>query len=117
MGNFTIGIIEDFKKGKFGGHVTWYREEEVEAKIKEVREEERKRFLPHTEAHGQLVKELLAVEIEEELDLLNGREGTTERLCLFCNSKDVDTVSNVGIIHKPTCLIIKLRAIMKGDEQ
>lgn len=52
-------------------------------------------------------------EIEYLLDKANGEHGTKESLCLFCNAKKYD--SKVGIIHKPLCIIMRLREEIRNE--
>lgn len=52
----------------------------------------------------------LAKVIHDELDDMNGNEGD---LCLFCKSTDYD---GNGIIHKDSCLILKLRKAMESGK-
>ena len=52
--------------------------------------------------------------IEEQMDNYNGENGTTEKLCCFCNVNKYN--SALGILHKKDCPIIELREnIMKVE--
>ena len=44
------------------------------------------------------------------LDDLNAEHADADRLCLFCASVEVN--AHVGIVHAPTCVIIRMRAAM-----
>ncbi len=54
-----------------------------------------------------LVPEPQPVQWLDKLDDLNARYGVADRLCIFCDSKEYDTM--VGIIHDNFCLIKLLR--------
>lgn len=45
--------------------------------------------------------------LEEQMDNYNGDNGTNKALCCFCES--IDHNGKVGIVHKESCPIIKLR--------
>jgi hypothetical protein len=44
------------------------------------------------------------------LDDLNAEHADADRLCLFCDARHYD--AHVGIVHAPTCVIIRMRAAM-----
>ena len=48
--------------------------------------------------------------IHDLLDDLNAEHADADRLCLFCES--VAVTAHVGIVHAPTCVIIRMRAAM-----
>ena len=58
--------------------------------------------------------------LEEQMDNYNGENGTNKALCCFCES--IDHNGEVGIIHKESCPIIKLRkdiqdALCEGGDE
>lgn len=79
------------------------RTEGIYAVIKKAKEEQEREDFARLEYK----------EIEYLLDKANGEHGTKESLCLFCNAKKYD--SKVGIIHKPLCIIMRLREEIKND--
>jgi hypothetical protein len=44
------------------------------------------------------------------LDDLNAEHAAADCLCLFCDARHYD--AHVGIVHAPTCVIIRMRAAM-----
>ena len=52
----------------------------------------------------------LLEEIEEKLDELNGEYGTEKSLCLFCGSKEYNSIE--GVAHKKDCIIRKIREFL-----
>lgn len=48
--------------------------------------------------------------IHDMLDDMNAEHATRDCLCLFCESIEVN--AHVGIVHAPTCVIIRMRAAM-----
>lgn len=57
-------------------------------------------------------RELLQ-EAHDEMDEVNFIYGTINKLCIFCRAPEYS--GNGGIVHKPDCIIIKLRKVLKSE--
>jgi len=51
---------------------------------------------------------------EKLLDIINGKYGTKEALCIFCRANKYE--GNNGIVHNNDCIIVQLRRNIKNYE-
>jgi hypothetical protein len=58
------------------------------------------------------VPTILLKQIHTYLDMINGRYGSRDELCLYCHT---NIIGIVGICHTKYCVITQLRDILYGE--